>query len=80
MECLIISDTYLQILPSHHLDYMKTNNKYSIAFGTEGGKFKAAYFSLNGSAKAIDFAISINSKLIDEEGTSEKTKYNSEAL
>ncbi len=53
MGCVHIKDRHLYTLPANHLEFMVTMNRYSVAFGTAGGKFKAAYFSLNGSAKAV---------------------------
>lgn len=53
MECLQLGDLDLFVLPDEHLEYIITNNKYSVAFGVKGGKFRAVYFSLNGSAKAL---------------------------
>lgn len=59
--CLHIEDRHLFTLPDDHIEYMATMNRYSVAYGTETGKFIAAYFSLNGSAKAQIVA----KKLID---------------
>ncbi len=80
MSCLILSDRYLFALPDSHQEYLKTNNKYSIAFGVKDGKFKATYFSLNGSAKAIDFAMDINQRLIDDTSDTKKSDYSTETL
>ena len=66
MECFILDDMYLYLLPKKHLDYIATMNKYGIAYGEQGGKFKAAYFSLNGSAKAIISAKSMLPSIIDD--------------
>lgn len=53
MGCVHIEDRYIFTLPVDQLEYVVTMNRYSIAFGVQGGRFKAAYFSLSGSAKAV---------------------------
>lgn len=69
MGCVHIQDRHMFTLPVEHAEYMVTKNKYSVAYGTDGGKFRAAYFSLNGSAKAAIAA----KQLIDKEKTTHES-------